>query len=269
MKLKFPKDIPKYNQSIKRNKPNYPIGVVSNYLGIYEPNIIKWVKAKDNIICKYKKPLIYIDMDLGSDVNNSDDVDNDYPDVIHNQISMQYILDLNNVKLSFYNLVEVYILNSIFKAYDDIITLHTNDKLTIKRMWKMIRYIEQKDNSDRPLLKSFLVDEIRSYLHKKEKKERHIKLILDRLDECMSRIHRDKDDIPDKLYLGNKFGDDNLVCIDPKVFYGHPVVSTKHIWVYHIVDTFLGGASIQKIADDHKIDEKYVLAAIKFEISAE
>jgi uncharacterized protein (DUF433 family) len=55
------------------------------------------------------------------------------------------------------------------------------------------------------------------------------------------------------------------VAVDPEVCFGRPVVAGTGVPTDVIADRYLGGDSIEKMAEDYDLSEEHIEAALRFE----
>ena len=149
--------------------------------------------------------------------------------------------------LSFINLIEAYVLASIRRKH----------RVSINKMRKGLNHISQNYPSQNPLAeKNFETDGLRLFLRQAglvyEISREHGQIILEKIiKDYMQRIERDLDGLPIKLYPFSGSGEPNeprSILIDPKISFGHPILSDINIPVEIIAERHMAGESIEEMA---------------------
>jgi len=174
--------------------------------------------------------------------------------------------DFDGGKLSFSNLVEAHILQSLRK-------IHT---VSIQAVRSAIQYAENKLKIDRLLLSKTLrasagelfLLRYSELLNLSKSGQLALKQIL---QAYLQRVEWDGHEIPVRLYpfLSNYVESaTRSIVIDPAISFGRPIIKSKSISTQTIVDRIDAGEEITELAGDYEIETEEIKAAIYYERAA-
>jgi uncharacterized protein (DUF433 family) len=169
--------------------------------------------------------------------------------------------------LSFSNLVEAHILNSIRRDFG----------VQLQNARKAIHYLKREFNSERPLLdRSFETDGIDLFVSEYGKlinvTQAGQTAMRPVIASYLKRIERGGDGLPVRLFpftRGRDMGEPKSVVIDPCVSYGRPVIAGTGIPTSIIAERCKAGESIEALAEDYRRDAGEILEAIRCELQVE
>lgn len=167
-------------------------------------------------------------------------------------------------RLSFLNLVELHLLNSLRKK-------HNIDMIKIR---KSLNYLKKELNAERPLLtKDFetdgvdlFVDHYGNLVNVSSSGQQAMREVL---MNSLTRVERDSRKIPIKLfpYTHSKPEDSPaVISMSPTLFSGRPVIDGTGIATAIVADRYKAGDSVNVLADDYGIDISKVEEAIRCEL---
>jgi uncharacterized protein (DUF433 family) len=164
-------------------------------------------------------------------------------------------------KLSFFQLVELYILRA----------LRTVHKVEIEQVRNAIKYAEKSLNIDRLLLSDRLltgggdlfVEEYGDLISLNKSGQLALKEIL---RSYLERVERDNH-IPIRLYpyINQEHSEGKEIVIDPRVSFGYPTLKGTGIKTSIIVSRIDAGESVEDIAADYELDPKKIKSAVVYE----
>ena len=91
------------------------------------------------------------------------------------------------------------------------------------------------------------------------------------LDAHLRRIDRDVSGLPSRLFPVNTargLEGPKIVAVDPRVSFGHPIISGKGVRTLTIVERLDAGESREVVAADYQLDEREIDEAILYERAA-
>lgn len=159
------------------------------------------------------------------------------------------LADRAGKKLSFINLVELFVLTAIRRRHG----------VALKQVRRALDYLKRKFPSTHPLADNqfetdgidLFVEKFGEYLAISKEGQLVIRELIAQRLRC---VMRDKQGNPLKLILisrPSKFGTEGVVVIDPRLGFGRPVIDGTGIRTEVIVDRFRAGEMIESIADDY------------------
>lgn len=169
------------------------------------------------------------------------------------------------LKLSFNNLAEVYVLHS----------LRTEHDVKLSNVRDAIAEAERELGIERLLLRSNLKAHAGQILI--EKFGRYLTLgaagqyaLKEMLDAVLERFIWEDPDFPSMLfpYLPNARRSDKVVALNPKRSFGAPYLASRGVTTAVIASRFDAGETIPSLAEDYKVEEAEISAAIVYEKAA-
>lgn len=167
-------------------------------------------------------------------------------------------------RLSFLNLVELHLLNSLRKKYN----------IDMIKIRKSLDYLKRELKAERPLLtKDFETDGVDLFIDhygnlvnvSSSGQQAMRELLLDSL----TRVERDAKKIPIKLFpYTHSVPEDSptVISMSPTLFSGRPVIDGTGIATAIIADRYKAGDSVSVLADDYGVDISKVEEAIRCEL---
>jgi len=166
------------------------------------------------------------------------------------------------VCLSFWNLVELYVLASMRRAHD----------VSMQRVRRAIAYVAREKRLDRPLIEQdFLTDGVDLFV------EEYAKLLnvsqsgqtamRQTLESSLKRIKRDERGLANRVFPWRHSPSDDPydVEIDPTRCSGKPVLTGTGVVTGVLAERFFAGDSIDALAADYGIAREKVEAAVRWE----
>lgn len=168
-------------------------------------------------------------------------------------------------RLSFYNLIEAFTLNSMRR---------TDHRISMPNIRKALTYVKRRLGEQRPLLtERFLTDGVDLFLEKygqlvtvSKAGQLAMRAIL--LDS-LKHIRRDSKGMPQKLYLFSPPSADSSkvsVVIDPRIAFGNPVVDGTGISTAILAQRYKAGDTFNELAEDFGLTRDAVEQAIRHEV---
>ena len=159
------------------------------------------------------------------------------------------LADREGKKLSFINLVELFVLAAIRRRHG----------VALKQVRRALDYLKRKFPRTHPLADNkietdgidLFVEKFGEYLAISKEGQLVIRELIAQRLRC---VMRDENGNPLKLVLisrPSKFGTQGVVVIDPRLGFGRPVIDGTGIRTEVIVDRFRAGEKIESIADDY------------------
>jgi len=167
--------------------------------------------------------------------------------------------------LSFWNLVEVYVLASIRRQHD----------VSMQKIRLALRYTSDELGKERPLIEEdFLTDGVNLFVEQMASLVNVSKggqiIIRETLTNSLRRIDRDPQGLARRIYPWWKTPEDpRHIQIDPFRSFGRPVVTGTGIPTSEIADRFRAGDSISHLAKDFEIASDLIETALRWEAIAE
>jgi uncharacterized protein (DUF433 family) len=169
------------------------------------------------------------------------------------------------LKLSFNNLAEAFVLHS----------LRTEHEVQLKQVRTAIVEAEKDLGIERLLLRSdlkthagqLLIEKFGMYLALNASRQYAMK---EMLEQVLERLVWEDPRFPSTLfpYLRGAHAADKVVALNPKRSFGAPHLASRGIGTAIIVSRFDAGESIQALANDYKVKEAEISAAIVYEQAA-
>jgi uncharacterized protein (DUF433 family) len=167
-------------------------------------------------------------------------------------------------QLSFFNLVELHVLNSIRKDFN----------IVLPDVRRALKYIERELGISRPLLNQEFETDGVSLFVKKYGELINVTydgqyVMEDILKDSLTRIKRDAKKIPIKLFPYTRSDQENsprVICMTPSLFSGRPVIDGTGISTAVIADRYKAGDSVRAIAKDFKQETNVIEEAIRCEL---
>ena len=167
--------------------------------------------------------------------------------------------------LSFYNLVEAHVLDSIRH-------IHEVDLIAVRRA---IDFIESRYGTRHPLAEqAFLTDGQDLFIHELEDliaaSAGGQKAMREVLDAHLRRIERDAHGVAERLFLFTRGGEHSAdeprtVLVDPRISFGRPVLAGTGIPTSAIAERFKAGESIEDLVADYGRSPKEIEEALRCE----
>lgn len=214
-----------------RSIPFYSIAQAARYVGLPRTTLRDWVRGR-----KYKT--------VNGDIRKA------------NLINP---VDINIPMLSFDNLIEAHVLRS----------LRSKEELPMYKIREALDYAQSEMGIERLLIRKELQTDGKSLFLKKIFElidlNKGGQLAMDELvNSHLKRIEYDKV-FPGRLFPfipGNTSS--KIIVIDPRISFGRPVTSKRHISAEVIADRFDAGEKLNELAKDYKIDKEEVKQAISY-----
>ena len=159
------------------------------------------------------------------------------------------IADRKGRRLSFINLVELFVLSAIRRRHG----------VALRQIRKALDFLEKRFPTPHPLADhrfqtngvDLFVEKFGEYLNISREGQIEIKHMIEARLRC---VMRDDAGNPLKLYVSTRGGDETgrgMVVIDPRFGFGRPVIDGTGIRTQVIVDRFRAGEPIDSIAEDY------------------
>jgi uncharacterized protein (DUF433 family) len=169
------------------------------------------------------------------------------------------------LKLSFNNLAEAYVLHA----------LRTEHEVQLWQVRRSIAEAEKELNIDRLLLRSdlkahagrLLIQKFGAYMELGAAGQYAMK---EMLDAVLKRFEWESPDFPTMLfpYLPGPRAADKVVALNPRRAFGAPHLASRGITTAIIASRVDAGESIPSLAQDYKVEESEISAAILYERAA-
>jgi len=166
--------------------------------------------------------------------------------------------------LSFWNLVEVYVLASLRRKHG----------VSLQRVRRALAFVEGKLGVDRPLIRQeFYTDGVKLFVEKYSN-------LLDVshsgqlewsqvISQAVKRVERDVNGLAARVYPWlNRPDEPRQIEIDPLRAFGRPVIVKTGIPTESVAERFRAGESIDAIAADFNLNRDLVEAAVRWESHA-
>lgn len=177
------------------------------------------------------------------------------------QSSFKPIIPVKDSKLSFLQLVELYILRALRRVH----------QVKIESVRKAIDYAEHQLGIERLLLSKELltgggnlfIERYGELISLNKSGQLALKEIL---RDYLTRVDRDANNTPIRLYpYINEGSEDKKIVIDPRVSFGYPTLKGTGIKTRVVVSRIDAGESIDEVAHDYGIKPEQVKSAILYE----
>lgn len=232
-----------------RHFPIYGLGEASRYLKINPVTLRSWIMGRN-----YK-------LDDGSEKW--------WPPVIE-------LADSTQLRLSFFNLVEVHVLSAIRRVH----------KVRFPKVRSALNYLKHNYSEAHPLAnRDFWTDRFDLFIRESGDlicaSQFGQQVIKEAVDQYLTRVERDLDLSPLRLYPFSReivlgFGKNEhrpvelkntpkSILIDPLVAFGRPTLAGTGIPTNVIAGRFIAGENSKAIARDYDIEEKQVKEALDYE----
>jgi uncharacterized protein (DUF433 family) len=176
--------------------------------------------------------------------------------------SFSAIVPLRKGRLSFLQLVELYVLRA----------LRTVHQVRIESVRKAIRYAEKEFSIERLLLSKELlagggnlfIEHYGKLVSLNKSGQIALKEIL---KDYLKRVDRDAQDTPIRLYpyVSHESSEDKQIVIDPRISFGYPTLRGTGIKTSVIVSRIDAGESIEEVAADYELDDEQITSAVVYE----
>ena len=168
--------------------------------------------------------------------------------------------------LSFWNLVEVYVLA----------TIRRHHQVSLQKVRRALRYVERELDKKRPLIQQeFLTDGVSLFVDQYARlvdvsNEGQVAL-RQVLEASLQRIDRDPGGLAERLYpwLKDPAAEPRHVVIDPRRAFGRPMLHGTGVPTGILAERFRGGDSIRTLASDYNLRPVQVETALRWESCAE
>lgn len=175
------------------------------------------------------------------------------------------IADKRERRLSFINLVEVFVLSGIRREHS----------IPLPKVRKAVEYLRRTFKTRRPLAdEQFVTDGVHLFVEKfgaligatQAGQVQLRDIILDRL----KYVRRDPQGVPEKLILFPARGPTAKgdVVIDPRLSFGRPVLDGFGVRTAILAERFKAGESIDELARDYSVEPEAIQNAIRCELLA-
>lgn len=169
-----------------------------------------------------------------------------------------------NKRLSFFNLVELHILNS----------LRRDHKIDLADIRKALDFVFEKLNVQRPLLEQtfetdgvhLFVSRLGSLINVSQEGQTAMREIL---KNSLARVERDSAAIPIKLFPythSEWMKSPRVISINPSLVSGRPVIDGTGIATSVIAERYKAGDSVVALADDFNLPAEKIEEAIRCEL---
>jgi uncharacterized protein (DUF433 family) len=170
--------------------------------------------------------------------------------------------DPTQSELSFANLVEAHVLRVIRETH----------KIKLDRVRQALDYLSQEFQTEHPLIQhGFQTDGIDLFIDSMEKLvnvSRSGQLTMrETLKLFLTRIEWDEQGIATRLFppIPAEENITKILCIDPRISFGKPIIVGSGIPTASIVDLYEAGEEVEDIAHEFDCTIEQVSAAIRFE----
>ena len=167
--------------------------------------------------------------------------------------------------LSFWNLVEVYVLATIRRRH------HVSMQKVRKAVW----YVQRRLSKGRPLIEQeFLTDGVGLFVEEFARlidvSDAGQVVLQEVLEASLQRIDRDPQGLAERFYpwLKDPMTEPRHVVIDPQRSFGRPVLRGTGIPTEILAERFRGGDSVGSLAQDYKLSAIQVETALRWESCA-
>jgi uncharacterized protein (DUF433 family) len=158
------------------------------------------------------------------------------------------IADSPGRRLSFINLVELFVLSAIRRRHG----------VALRQVRQALDYLKRRFPTPHPLADhqfqtdgvDLFVEKFGEYLNLSRDGQIEIKQMIQARLRC---VMRDKSGVPLKLYLARSSDgmERGIVVIDPRLGFGRPVIEGTGIRTEVVIDRFRAGETINSIAEDY------------------
>ena len=228
-----------YGGKDPREMPTYSISEASHYLQIPSSTLRSWVRGRPyptEAGQKFFEPLIVL------------------PEPING----------NPPALSFVNVVEAHVLDALRRAH----------RIAMYKVREALTFLEQQFPSKHPLAdQNFETDGMHLFIEKYGQliniTQQGQLAMRDILRIYLSRIERDDEGIPIKLYLfirSRTADEPKTVVMDPYVSFGRPVIAGTGITTAIIAERYKAGESFKELAYDYNLPPESIQEAIRCEL---
>ncbi len=176
--------------------------------------------------------------------------------------SFKPIVPVRQGKLSFLQLVELYILRA----------LRTVHRVEIDSVRKALKYAEAELGISRLLLSNKLltgggdlfIEEYGELISLNKSGQLALKEIL---RSYLGRVDRDSHDVPIRLYpyVSHERNEDKKIVIDPRVSFGYPTLKGTGIKTSVIVSRIDAGETLEEVANDYELAPEQIKSAVVYE----
>jgi uncharacterized protein (DUF433 family) len=167
--------------------------------------------------------------------------------------------DMKSHELSFQNMIEIFVLNSLRKTYEVPIPNVRTAIQTLRKHFKnnhpLSEYELLTDKRD------IFIEEFGKLLNVSRDKQLEMKSII---KTCIQKVGRDENNRIIKFYPHSA---SKKIEIDPSVRFGRPVISNKGVPTDIIYERYLSGETKEFLSFDFDCDKSEIDEAIKYEES--
>lgn len=217
----------------KRDQPIYSLADVAHFMAIPATTVRLWSIGQKSR-AKFSRPLIKV-------------------------------AQIDPPTLSFWNLVEVYVLASIRRQHD----------VPMQKVRPALKYTSEELGKLRPLIEEdFLTDGVHLFVERMAAlvnvSQGGQMIMREALTGSLKRIDRDPKGLAQRVYPWWKTPNDpRHIQIDPLRAFGRPVVTGTGVPTSEIADRFRAGDSISHLAQDFQMDPELIETALRWEAIAE
>jgi len=220
-----------------RQQPAYSIAEAASYLGMPAATLRSWVLGRNY-------------------------------ETVSGRRFFQPLIDLADKKrrcLSFYNLIEIFTLNSMRRS---------DHRISMPSIRKALDYVRRQIKEQRPLLtERFLTDGVDLFLDKYGQlvavsKDGQLAMRAVMMDS-LRHVRRDSKGMPSRLYLfaaPSAKPESTSVVIDPRISFGNPILDGTGISTAILAQRYKAGDSIDELAEDFGLLRDAVEQAIRYEV---
>ena len=181
------------------------------------------------------------------------------------------VADAEGKRLSFRNLVELYVL-SVLRAKDGRARLETKKtKVGIDRIRRATEHLAERIHSRHPLadvdVHTDWVDLYVEFFGELENVTNRQQPLREVIEPYLMRIERDEQGLARRLFPPTRDDDDGprTIVIDPSRRFGRPVLFRANVETSAIADRFFAGDEMGALARDFDVSESDVNDAVRFE----
>jgi uncharacterized protein (DUF433 family) len=224
-----------YRKNDPRDEPLYPVRDAACYLDLPPSTVRLWASGRERSIAGVGRTF-------------------DQPLLTPAQA--------NPLTLSFWNLIELYVLASVRKPREH--------RLSMQNVRQALEYVQQKLGVDRPLIrKQFYTDGwslfVRQYTRLINVSRGGQFVIEEAVDAYLKRIERDVQGLASKLFPWMDNPDEpRLLSIDAEHSFGRPTIAGTSIPAEEIAERYNAGDEIEALVADFRLTREQIEAAIRW-----
>lgn len=182
---------------------------------------------------------------------------------------LRYVLPLiegvdTSKRLSFFNLVELHILNSLRKDFN----------IDLPKIRKTLDYVKKKIKAKRPLIDQefetdgvdLFVTEYGQLINVSKEGQQAMRAVL---QSSLQRVERDNLKIPIKLFPythSSQEKNPRIISINPSIFSGRPVIDGTGVSTTVIAERYKAGDSLEMLVEDYGLSQSQIQEALRCEM---